>query len=307
MRRNKDLVRDLLLKLEDVVLGQQIDEIQLDYEYRSKLARHRPNVQSIWVKLVMSDKNFVAVSEKDVPKLPTNYYEDDFDIKGFVTSFRIGKEAKFPEIFEAAWAFWELNEDKYILTDEYFNDLILYDETISIFYHSYEPLNPENLAMIYMVGRNKKVNLDKMKNSQKTQISVNLDDSKNKFNVGKIKQALSGLKYEKPPRKKNIKYFQKFGNPEKYSNNPYFFLLLLVFLIVNLISFFTHYSLSSSYWLSKINESYYSRPYNDTNSVEVRYSNISTLEDVEQYISKPLVNQKYIYYSSIFWREFYKR
>ena len=50
----------------------------------------------------MSDKNFVAVSEKDVPKLPTNYYEDDFDIKGFVTSFRIGKEAKFPEIFEAA-------------------------------------------------------------------------------------------------------------------------------------------------------------------------------------------------------------
>ena len=47
LKRNKDLVRDLLLELEDVVLGQQIDEIQLDYEYRSKLARHRPNVQSI--------------------------------------------------------------------------------------------------------------------------------------------------------------------------------------------------------------------------------------------------------------------
>ena len=52
----------------------------------------------------------------------------------------------------------------------------------------------------------------------------------------------------------------------------------------------THDSLSSSYWLSKINESYYSRPYNDLNNIEVRYANIRTLEDVEQYISKPYQN-----------------
>lgn len=62
---------------------------------------------------------------------------------------------------------------------------------------------------------------------------------------------------------------------------------LIVILILNIISFSVHYDLSSSYWLSKINEEYFNIPYAtpDTNGEEsMQYELINVVEDIQDYL-----------------------
>lgn len=170
IEEKKDHVENQLLELEEVISGQQIEQVKTNYELRNKLAKfNQATISSIWVKYVLSSKQTVAVSEYDVAQLPTHYYEDDYNsTKGYVTTFRIGRLTKFSEIFEASCEFWKLNNHKYILTDEYFNDLVLYNETICNFFKHYEPLNPDNLAVIYITTKSNQTQLeDKEMDDQK--------------------------------------------------------------------------------------------------------------------------------------------
>lgn len=155
MRRNKDEVENQLLILEEVISGHRIDQLKSNYELRSKLAKFSQNVSSICVKLIRSDKQYVTIKEEDVAQYPPSYYEEDYNIPGLVSTFRIGRLTKFVDVYSSACEFWGLNKNKYILTDEYFNDLVLYHETICNFFKSYDPLNPENQAIIYLVEQNK--------------------------------------------------------------------------------------------------------------------------------------------------------
>lgn len=51
---------------------------------------------------------------------------------------------------------FSLNKKKYILTDEYFNDLRLYNESVTMFFRNYEPMNTHNEAIVYLFEDNKK-------------------------------------------------------------------------------------------------------------------------------------------------------
>lgn len=57
---------------------------------------------------------------------------------------------------------YSLNKRKYILTDEYFNDLTLFNEPVTMFFRAYDPLNHENQAIVYVVeddGKIKETNI----------------------------------------------------------------------------------------------------------------------------------------------------
>lgn len=84
--------------------------------------------------------------EDEVGQIPISEYKNDLDIDGYITTFRITGETTFEEIYNEAIKFWNLNKSKCIITDEYFNDLVLYNDSICSFFHSYEPLNLDNQA-----------------------------------------------------------------------------------------------------------------------------------------------------------------
>lgn len=69
-------------------------------------------------------------------------------------TFRIYPKTLFQEVKLAACEFWKKLEQKYILTDEYFNNLSSFDESIMNFFKSYTPLNPQNEAIVYLVASN---------------------------------------------------------------------------------------------------------------------------------------------------------
>lgn len=52
---------------------------------------------------------------------------------------------------------YSLNKRKYILTDEYFNDLTLYNDPVTMFFRAYEPLNHDNQAIVYIVEDDGKI------------------------------------------------------------------------------------------------------------------------------------------------------
>ena len=60
----------------------------------------------------------------------------------------------FAEIKKAACEFWGKIEQKFILTDEYFNNLVSYNDTVMNFYKTYNCLNSSQEAVVYLVMAN---------------------------------------------------------------------------------------------------------------------------------------------------------
>ena len=63
----------------------------------------------------------------------------------------------FSEIKKAACEYWDKIEQKYVLTDEFYNNLSSYNESIMNFFKNYSPLNPQNEAIVYLVATNQKL------------------------------------------------------------------------------------------------------------------------------------------------------
>jgi hypothetical protein len=83
----------------------------------------------------------------------------------------------FTEIKKAACEFWNKIDQKYILTDEFFNNLASYNDTVMSFFKSYNPINQNNEAIVYLVSSN-----TKLKELHKLQMEcITLDDKKNKM------------------------------------------------------------------------------------------------------------------------------
>jgi hypothetical protein len=72
----------------------------------------------------------------------------------FVCTFRIYPKTQFSDIQKAACEFWHQIDQQYILTDEYFNNLVAFNDTIMNFYKTYTPINPNNEAILYLVKAN---------------------------------------------------------------------------------------------------------------------------------------------------------
>jgi hypothetical protein len=62
----------------------------------------------------------------------------------------------FSEIKKAACEFWTKIDQKYILTDEYFNNMSSHNDTVMNFFKTYTPLNPLQEAVVYLVIANQK-------------------------------------------------------------------------------------------------------------------------------------------------------
>ena len=116
-----------------------------------------PILESVCVKFLDEYKQSVIINENIINSLPLNYYEKECDLSGSVTTFKVKPHTNFKLIFNSALMFWNLNRSKYILTDEYFNDLSLYELSLYSFYRHYQPLNPMNYAIVYIVHRDKRV------------------------------------------------------------------------------------------------------------------------------------------------------
>lgn len=52
----------------------------------------------------------------------------------------------FSEIKKAACEFWGKIEQKYVLTDEYFNNLVSFNDSVMNFFKSYSCLNPDQVT-----------------------------------------------------------------------------------------------------------------------------------------------------------------
>jgi hypothetical protein len=104
-------------------------------------------VQAICVKLLLADP-LMTGSGKNKMEGPTND-------NSLVCTFRIYPTTKFPEIKRAACEFWNKIEQRYNLTDEYYNNLQSFTgETIMNFYKNYSPLNTQNEAVVYLIPSN---------------------------------------------------------------------------------------------------------------------------------------------------------
>jgi hypothetical protein len=70
----------------------------------------------------------------------------------FYNTFRVYDRTKFSELKKAACAFWDVNDQAYVLTDEYFNNLsTVHDSVLEFFRYSHEPANADRLAIVYLV------------------------------------------------------------------------------------------------------------------------------------------------------------
>jgi len=80
------------------------------------------------------------------------------DTCSFVATFKIYQDTTFDDIKQAACEYWSCkNQEKMILTDEYFNNLAVYKDTVQNFFSAeaaYQPLNPDVEACVFLIIKN---------------------------------------------------------------------------------------------------------------------------------------------------------
>ena len=113
----------------------------------SEISKVRYVVQAICVKLLLADPLMASGGKQGVS-----------NDNCLVCTFRIYPNTVFPEIKRAACEFWNKIEQRFNLTDEYFNNLQSFTgETVMNFYKNYTPLNSQNEAVVYLIPSNQKV------------------------------------------------------------------------------------------------------------------------------------------------------
>mmetsp|Transcript_4851 Transcript_4851/g.4604 ORF Transcript_4851/g.4604 Transcript_4851/m.4604 type:complete len:190 (-) Transcript_4851:1729-2298(-) len=156
----QDIVKDRLIELERCVSGQRIDEVKSNYDLRAEMAKNRmlhlkaeycTIIDAVCVKLITQEVSFELYWKyQNESSLVTT------DLKGCVVTYRVKRSTSFKDIYDAACSHWDLNKRKYLLTDEYFNDLSIYNESVSNFFRGYQPMNSRNEAIVYIVEDDRK-------------------------------------------------------------------------------------------------------------------------------------------------------
>ena len=99
------------------------------------------------MKLILSDSVIQVKKNGNVQVI--------YDIENcYICTFRIYPSTFFSEIKRAACEFWGKIEQKYVLTDEYFNNLVSYNDTIMNFFKNYNCINAELEAVVYLIKAN---------------------------------------------------------------------------------------------------------------------------------------------------------
>jgi len=80
-----------------------------------------------------------------------NQKKHDHEQTTYVCTFRIYPNTYFSEVKKAACDFWGEIEQKMQLTDEYFNNLVTYEEPIMHFFRTYTTVNQQCEAIVYLI------------------------------------------------------------------------------------------------------------------------------------------------------------
>ena len=96
-------------------------------------------------------------NENDHPHQFVDIHE--IDKTSYVQTFKIYKDTKFDNLKRAACAFWGVEDflDSYMLTDEYFNNLSTFTETVQSFFSEngdYEVINRGKFACLFLLKKN---------------------------------------------------------------------------------------------------------------------------------------------------------
>lgn len=108
------------------------------------------------------EKEGPCLRERDaVKKLKKTDY-DEIDLYSYVATFKIYSDTTFEQLKAAACKFWliEENSEFFVLTDEYFNNLSTYKDTIQHFFsdcEGYMPLDKDVFACCYLIRKNNKM------------------------------------------------------------------------------------------------------------------------------------------------------
>ena len=84
---------------------------------------------------------------------------EDIDKSSYVSTFKIYRDTTFDDIKKGACEFWQMgaNQQDWVLTDEYYNNLSTFKDTVQNFYEEssgYQPLNPQTEACVYLIRLN---------------------------------------------------------------------------------------------------------------------------------------------------------
>lgn len=86
----------------------------------------------------------------------------DFELAddcSYIVTFKVFQKTSFDEIKMAACKFWGFENfpEQWIVTDEYFNNLSTYKDTVQMFFtkqNGYQPLNPNLEASVFFLRKN---------------------------------------------------------------------------------------------------------------------------------------------------------
>lgn len=187
---------------------------------------------------------------------------------------KVKRDTHFTDILEYAIKYWKLNKSKYIITDEYFDDLSLYEENVYIFFKHHQSYSTyqskggdgssENLAIVNIVKKDpmcrpevKAVELDA---DGVVSLKGTLDP-----NFKKISKYLQGLEREKNPTDAEVRRYMEHQDPNKITNHPWILIIGLMIFILNIVSVEFHYNFTASYWFSSTIASFINKEFTFTN------------------------------------------
>lgn len=168
-------------------MGQTLDEVRSNAMILSGIAQPNPFVQAVCVKFLyvkevignlpeqfkhckewpmlgkaeveaMQRLKAQSVDEKAKKDLLRDFDFDFIDNCCYLATFKIYQQTMFDELKLAACEFWGFGDpDEFILTDEYFNNLLTFKDTVQHFYaegSGYQPLNSKCNACVFLIKKN---------------------------------------------------------------------------------------------------------------------------------------------------------
>eukprot|EP00347_Sterkiella_histriomuscorum_P017713 403348280 len=293
-------VNSLFKEIIAIQTGQVLDDVKGNAQILSGISQIRYIVQAICVKLILTDPTIQS------------HKKDSYNIINtencYVCTFRIYPSTMFNEIKKAACEFWNKIEQKYNLTDEYFNNLVSYNDTVMNFFKTYNSLNPNVEAVVYLVKANQKarelnrlqydsITLDEKKNKMKeNQEGGNLSKfRKRTLDFQKIERVLPGLSQYREPNEIEVKEYLKRSNPLAFENNIWIFIMYIVIFVLTWVSLDLRSQSKEVYTMTKVLESWLQAKYtgnqaNFTDQTLDQYDfnkvNINTKSDLYKYFQE---------------------
>ncbi|CDW75034.1 UNKNOWN [Stylonychia lemnae] len=270
-------VDNLFKEILQLQTGQILDDVRGNAQLLSGISQIRYIVQAICVKLILSDPNALISKNGQGNLMNTD--------NCYVCTFRIYPSTMFSEIKKAACEFWNKIEQKYSLTDEYYNNLVTYNDSVMNFFKNYNALNPSQDAVVYLVKANQKsrelnrlqmdcITLDDKKNKMKeNEQGGNLSKFRRRtLDFNKIEKVLPGLAQYREPTEEQVKKYMKNSDPLSFQNNIWIFLMYILIFILTWVSLELKSQSREVYAMSKVLETwlqaqYTGDIYNNTNDI----------------------------------------